>query len=692
MAPISLPSVAVASANWLLLPIEKEVARIVVFGHSKGIIRVKGYSEKKNWKKVFILYRKTLRRSKGLQQDKYTYPLLLKCCLKFSNKFLKIVKKQKQTICYGIEMIMVTSKGMYIVRPHVIPHPRGLDSSARNGITTMPFSVCICLWKVNLKTGAVTKDNKNIFYYNNGEVPNITAYVKLLEELRSRLASGNDVHGFPVTRPPIIPVQERFVQVQLNGRGDNIVTMIINTTNVYVVGYTNDTCHPTIYYFKDVPVEELRQAFPSYNHSDLNFTGNYRILGERDKQVLGHRALNDAIEELYKRDPKPDPAKPDAAKSDPRKGALLVIIQMVAEAVRIKYIENLIQRNMKKYQDFIPDDKVISLENNWSSLSTQVQLSGESGNFPNPIEIKSPLNESVEISSVKDVKKQAALALMLYHRRNREAIRMPVPVGVAVGDDGQCPYGEPTTNIIGRDGQCVDVKDGDYNNGNPIILSPCGDAQGNQLWTFKSDGTIRSNGKCLTTSGHASGNNIMIFDCDTADPEATKWILYNAGTIMNPRSGLVIAAEDSTPGTVLMLAVDNNSSRQAWSSGNYTEPTIKYISGLHEMCLQANGSSAGVHADSTIRLYSDITLCVTSDVHEIVDSIILLKYCEGSGDQRWTFMADGTILNPKARLVMDVRESDQSKPINPTGLVLTRYSDPPTRKSDPEIHPIMLSL
>ncbi|GJV80579.1 ribosome-inactivating protein [Tanacetum coccineum] len=259
--------------------------------------------------------------------------------------------------------------------------------------------------------------------------------------------------------------------------------------------------------------------------------------------------------------------------------------------------------------NFIPDPRAISMENRWSDLSEQIQWSG--------------------------VMRQAALALMLY-QCNSKAIRMPVPV--AVGADEQCPDGEPTTNIIGRDGQCVNVYENQYDNGNPIILFACRNAKGNQLWTFKSDGTIRSNGKCLTTYGYASGDDIMICDGDTTMPDATKW--------------------------------------QARSAGNYTQPTINYISGFREMCLQANGANARVwlancvigteprqqwalYGDSTIRLYSDRTLCVTSDGHKSSDSIILLK-CQGSGDERWTFMADGTILNPNARLVMDVQNSDPS--------------------------------
>ncbi|KAL8241917.1 hypothetical protein R6Q59_012219 [Mikania micrantha] len=323
--------------------------------------------------------------------------------------------------------------------------------------------------------------------------------------------------------------------------------------------------------------------------------------------------------------------------------------------------------------NFRPDARAISMENRWSDLSEQIQSSGESGVFLRTILVRSLDNEIVAIRSVVGVMRQAALALMLY-QCNTKAIRMPVPV--AVGADEQCPYGEPTTNVVGRDGQCMDVKDNVYNNKNAIILWACGNAQRNQLWTFKTDGTIRSNGKCLTTNGFIAGSSIVIFDCDKAVPEATQWILYNAGTIMNPKSGLVIAAESSTQGTMLRVAKDNNSSRRAWSAGNYTQATINYISGFREMCLQANGANAHVwlancvigsepmqqwalYSDSTIRLFSDRNLCVTSNGPESLARIILLK-CQGSGNQRWTFMADGTILNPNARLVMDVRGSDVS--------------------------------
>nr|GFA09982.1 lectin precursor [Tanacetum cinerariifolium] len=209
--------------------------------------------------------------------------------------------------------------------------------------------------------------------------------------------------------------------------------------------------------YDDIPREELLQAFPStdYTHSRLGFSGNYGSLPDRDRIELGHGALNYAIINLY------------YCRSQP--SALLVIIQMVAQAVRIRYIEHLILRNMYANLNFIPDSRAISLENIWSDLSQQIQWSCESGVFCREIQVRIALNTVVPIRNVEDSMSLAALAL------------------------NNCPDGEPTTNIVERDGQCVNVKDSQYYNGNFIILGACGNAQCNQLWTFKSDGTIRSN-------------------------------------------------------------------------------------------------------------------------------------------------------------------------------------------------------
>ncbi|GJV01634.1 reverse transcriptase domain-containing protein [Tanacetum coccineum] len=336
------------------------------------------------------------------------------------------------------------------------------------------------------------------------------------------------------------PLENKEFNAIIGACNGEVITVIIDTVNVCMEGYlVGFTSHPTLYYLKDRlrRIEALLQAFPStsYTHSELFFDGSYSTLWYRDETELGHGALNNAITNLFN----------ERSTSNSKKRALLVIIQIVAEAVRIKDIEHLILRNMYgQNQNIIPDPRALSLDNNWSALSRQIQCSD-------------------------DAMSLAALALLLYNN-NRKAIRMPVPV--AVGADEQCPYSEPTTNINGRDGQCMDVFENPYDDWNPIILFSC----------------------------------------------------------------LAITVESSTQRTKLSA---NGAYACVWLA-NYvfgTEPRQQWA----------------LYGDRTIRLYSDCTLCVTSDGPESLDSIILLK-CQGWVNQRWTFMADGTILNPNARLVMDV--------------------------------------
>nr|GEX37893.1 ribosome-inactivating protein [Tanacetum cinerariifolium] len=249
-------------------------------------------------------------------------------------------------------------------------------------------TLLVLLAAIYLHLGGVqadTKDDKNNFYYNNVHEPNIKAYIKLLEE------------------------------VQLENNGDEVITVIIDTVNVYVVGYlVGSTIRPTLHYLNldDADQREaLLQAFPNIDYTHrLGFAGNYGSLSGRERTEFGH--------------------------------------------VRTRNIEHLILQSMYGQNlNFILDNRAICPENRWSDLSEQIQWS------------------------------------------------------VAVGVDEQCPYGELTTKIIRRDGQCL----------RPPLR-----------------------------------------------------------------------------GTVLEMAEDNNSSRQAWNARDYTQPTINYISGFRKMCLQANGANASV--------------------------------------------------------------------------------------------------
>jgi hypothetical protein len=151
--------------------------------------------------------------------------------------------------------------------------------------------------------------------------------------------------------------------------------------------------------------------------------------------------------------------------------------------------------------------------------------------------------------------------------------------------DPICPDDfEPKVRILGPGGLCVDVKDGYYNNGNPIQLWPCkSNGDQNQLWTFKKDGTIQSNGKCLASYGNTPGDYIMIYDCN---PSADKyvWQVWDIGTIIS-KTSLVLAANSSASRTQLSAQLNEYTTGQSWLPTNTTEPPVYQIAALSGLYL-----------------------------------------------------------------------------------------------------------
>uniref|UniRef100_A0A0A9CBW2 Ricin B lectin domain-containing protein n=1 Tax=Arundo donax TaxID=35708 RepID=A0A0A9CBW2_ARUDO len=107
-----------------------------------------------------------------------------------------------------------------------------------------------------------------------------------------------------------------------------------------------------------------------------------------------------------------------------------------------------------------------------------------------------------------------------------------------------CKQAEPTTRILGPGGMCVDVRYGLYLNGSTVQLWPCKYNYVNQLWTFRMDGTIRSNGKCLTSRGNTSGDTVVVDDCPRLPTDRVVWELQDDGTIVLKRSGGLVLSVD----------------------------------------------------------------------------------------------------------------------------------------------------
>nr|Q41358.1 RecName: Full=Ribosome-inactivating protein SNAI; AltName: Full=Agglutinin I; Contains: RecName: Full=SNAI-A chain; AltName: Full=rRNA N-glycosidase; Contains: RecName: Full=Linker peptide; Contains: RecName: Full=SNAI-B chain; Contains: RecName: Full=TrSNAI; Flags: Precursor [Sambucus nigra]AAC49158.1 lectin precursor [Sambucus nigra]prf//2206328A NeuAc-gal/GalNAc-binding lectin [Sambucus nigra] len=500
-------------------------------------------------------------------------------------------------------------------------------------------------------------------------------YEPFLRALQEKVILGNHTaFDLPVLNPESqVSDSNRFVLVPLTNPSGDTVTLAIDVVNLYVVAFSSNG---KSYFFSGSTAVQRDNLFVDTTQEELNFTGNYTSL---ERQVgfgrvyipLGPKSLDQAISSLRTYTLTAGDTKPLAR-------GLLVVIQMVSEAARFRYIELRIRTSITDASEFTPDLLMLSMENNWSSMSSEIQQAQPGGIFAGVVQLRDERNNSIEVTNFRRLFELTYIAVLLYgcapvtsssysnNAIDAQIIKMPVFRGGEY--EKVCSVVEVTRRISGWDGLCVDVRYGHYIDGNPVQLRPCGN-ECNQLWTFRTDGTIRWLGKCLTAS-----SSVMIYDCNTVPPEATKWVVSIDGTITNPHSGLVLTAPQAAEGTALSLENNIHAARQGWTVGD-VEPLVTFIVGYKQMCLRENGENNFVwledcvlnrvqqewalYGDGTIRVNSNRSLCVTSEDHEPSDLIVILK-CEGSGNQRWVFNTNGTISNPNAKLLMDVAQRDVS--------------------------------
>ncbi|XP_027334134.1 abrin-d-like [Abrus precatorius] len=496
------------------------------------------------------------------------------------------------------------------------------------------------------------------------------SYKQFIEALRERL-TGELIHDIPVLRDPAtVEERNRYVTVELSNSATESIQIGIDLTNAYVVAYQAGT---RAYFLRDAPESASTNLFPDVpvdNRYTLPFNGSYGNLESwshqtREEVNLGLEALRHAITYL----------RGGADDNEEKARLMIVIIQMVAEAARFKYISNRVGVSIRTGTAFQPDPGMLSLENNWDNLSGAVQQA-EQNAFRNNVVLTNINHEPVIVDSLLHPT-VAALTLMLFVC-NPNANRSPrLPRSIVekseTCDPFTCDPFEPTVHIAGRDGMCVDVYKNDYHDGNPIIMWKCAD-QENQLWTLKQDKTIRSKGKCLTTYGYAPGHYVMIYDCTSAVAEATYWEIWDNGTIINPRSGLALSAESSAMGETLTLQTNEYQMRQGWRTGTHTGPFVTSIAGYLDLCMEAHGSNVwladcdsnkkeqqwAIYPDGSIRPVQNTNNCLTSEEHKPGATIVMMACSNAWASQRWVFKNDGTIYSLSDDMVMDVKGSDPS--------------------------------
>ncbi|XP_048233460.1 ricin isoform X1 [Ricinus communis] len=503
----------------------------------------------------------------------------------------------------------------------------------------------------------------------------VQSYTNFIRAVRGRLTTGADVrHEIPVLPNRVgLPINQRFILVELSNHAELSVTLALDVTNAYVVGYRAGN---SAYFFhpdNQEDAEAITHLFTDVqNRYTFAFGGNYDRLEQlagnlRENIELGNGPLEEAISALYYYSTG-GTQLPTLARS------FIICIQMISEAARFQYIEGEMRTRIRYNRRSAPDPSVITLENSWGRLSTAIQESNQ-GAFASPIQLQRRNGSKFSVYDVSIL--IPIIALMVYRCAPPPSSQFSLLIRPVVPNFNAdvCMDPEPIVRIVGRNGLCVDVRDGRFHNGNAIQLWPCkSNTDANQLWTLKRDNTIRSNGKCLTTYGYSPGVYVMIYDCNTAATDATRWQIWDNGTIINPRSSLVLAATSGNSGTTLTVQTNIYAVSQGWLPTNNTQPFVTTIVGLYGLCLQANSGQVWIedcssekaeqqwalYADGSIRPQQNRDNCLTSDSN-IRETVVKILSCgPASSGQRWMFKNDGTILNLYSGLVLDVRASDPS--------------------------------
>ena len=125
---------------------------------------------------------------------------------------------------------------------------------------------------------------------------------------------------------------------------------------------------------------------------------------------------------------------------------------------------------------------------------------------------------------------------------------------------------QPTGQISGYGGKCVDVAAGGTANGTAVQLYDCNGTTA-QSWTVASNGSLQSLGKCMdvTSAGTANGTKVQLWDCNGTASQV--WQKGTGGTLVNPQSGRCLDATgpSSANGTRLQIWDCAGSANQLWN-------------------------------------------------------------------------------------------------------------------------------
>ncbi len=103
--------------------------------------------------------------------------------------------------------------------------------------------------------------------------------------------------------------------------------------------------------------------------------------------------------------------------------------------------------------------------------------------------------------------------------------------------------------------RCIDIQDGNPYAGARLQIWDCY-RSAKQLWTFPSDGTVRSMGMCLDVKGHSTTDGAAVILAECSGASSQKFTLNKAFDLVNTKADRCVDVVDSNP--------DNGAKLQIW--------------------------------------------------------------------------------------------------------------------------------
>jgi Carbohydrate binding module (family 6)/Ricin-type beta-trefoil lectin domain/Putative Ig domain len=127
--------------------------------------------------------------------------------------------------------------------------------------------------------------------------------------------------------------------------------------------------------------------------------------------------------------------------------------------------------------------------------------------------------------------------------------------------------------VTGIDGLCLGNQNSLNTEGNPMVVSAC-DAAAGQQWSVYSDNTLRTEGGCLDVVGAGTGSGTAVDWYPCNGTVAQTWTYESDGELVNPNSGLCLTDPSNDTSDTLQIQTCTGAAGQQWTLPTSTANTV----------------------------------------------------------------------------------------------------------------------